>query len=668
MYLFSILSIIISISNVYTITPIGGNLDGLRDWSHSLPYVNLIRQSRKWGSPFRPSDEKAPYDPVTGWPKSDFGVVIVSSSFDLGGTYLLHAIGNADVTMADEIPGDIQNKNYNPSTNTLSAQIILPQGASQMRLSFRHTTGPGLQNISILQPGYNLSSQSDITTLMLTHLSRLSTIRFMEWTKTNNNSDVNWNDSTPLYWPQYTELQQNPWETIPLIVNQLNKTTDVWINIPTIASDDYVLKLAELMLKELKSSNTIYIEYSNEVWNDRFPQSNINRLAANDSVYNHGDPYHFNYDNISNVDHWAYRRIASQTKRISDLFKIIFGEENVGQWKRIRPILGGHCDKPIVIMDSLDYLNAIYGSPSNFLHGIAVAPYFYLGKYNSWSNLTTDQVLDGLNSSVQVYLPEQGWSEQAPLGIHAIFAAWYGLTVHGYEGGPGTAAGCGNCSLEAKTNATRDKRMTDICVTYLDGWYRFGFQTINWFNAGASATTATGSYGLLEDMRQETLMDTTKMFNATSPVAQLPRPSPKLKAIDLVRSRSIQLSFGITIPSYNVNATNFMNHSVPYPDPDLRNLQANSTFFYPLQIRQSPIQLNLTVYVSGESGMLEAGINNANFVQVNTPSTPNMTIFEPAPVIQFNINQTTIPSVVTLRLRNIVNGYSIRSFDIIPTT
>jgi hypothetical protein len=111
-----------------------------------------------------------------------------------------------------------------------------------------------------------------------------------------------------------------------------------------------------------------------------------------------------------------------------------------------------------------------------------------------------------------------------------------------------------------------------------------------------------------------------------------------------------------------------MNHSVPYPDPDLRNLQANSTFFYPLQIRQSPIQLNLTVYVSGESGMLEAGINNANFVQVNTPSTPNMTIFEPAPVIQFNINQTTIPSVVTLRLRNIVNGYSIRSFDIIPTT
>ena len=667
MYVFVIVLIIISISNINAVVPIGGNLDGLRDGGHSLPYVDLIKQSRMWGSPFSPSDQNATYDPITGWPTSDFGVVIVSNSFDIGGTYLLHAKGDAQVHMASELPGYIANKTYDSSTNTLSALIILPQGASQMRLSFRHTTGPGLQNISILQPGYNLSSQSNMTTLILTHLSRFNIIRFMEWTRTNNNSDVHWNDTTSLYWPQYTMPQHNPWETIPLIVNQLNKTTDIWINVPFHASDDYVLNLAKLMLKQLKPDINIYIEFSNEVWNYLFPQATANLIAANDSVYNHGDPLHLNYDNITNSEYWAYRRIASQIKRISDLFKIIFGNDNVGQWKRIRPILGGHCIKPIVIIDSLDYLNAIYGPPSSFLHGIAIAPYFNLGKYKTWSNLTSDQVLDGLNSSLQTYLPEQGWNEQAPVGIHAIYAAWYGLVVHGYEGGTDTAAGCGNCSLEAKTNAIRDHRMTDLCVTYLNGWYRYGFQPINWFVAGTSRTTSTGSWGLLEDMRQETLMNTTIMFNSTSPVAKLPRPSPKLRAIDLIRSSSINLTFGIQIPSYNVNATNFMNHSVPYPDPDLRNLKTNSTFFYPLQIHQSSIQINFTVYVAGHSGILEGSINNANFIRIKTPSTGNMTIFQPAPVMIFNINQTIVPSIITLRLKNIINGYSIRSFDIIST-
>jgi hypothetical protein len=92
------------------------------------------------------------------------------------------------------------------------------------------------------------------------------------------------------------------------------------------------------------------------------------------------------------------------------------------------------------------------------------------------SNLTADQVLDGFNISLQKYLPEQGWSQQGPIGIHAIYAAWYQVPVHSYEGGPDdTANGCGNCSVEAKINATRHPRMTDICVTFLNGWYRFGF-------------------------------------------------------------------------------------------------------------------------------------------------------------------------------------------------
>jgi hypothetical protein len=58
------------------------------------------------------------------------------------------------------------------------------------------------------------------------------------------------------------------------------------------------------------------------------------------------------------------------------------------------------------MIDYLDYLNINYGSPKTFLHGIAVAPYFNLDNYKMWSNLTTDQVLDALNTSAQIFSPE----------------------------------------------------------------------------------------------------------------------------------------------------------------------------------------------------------------------------------------------------------------------
>jgi hypothetical protein len=169
-------------------------------------------------------------------------------------------------------------------------------------------------------------------------------------------------------------------------------------------------------------------------------------------------------------------------------------------------------------------------------------------------------------------------------------------------------------------------------------------------------------------MRQETLIDTTTMFNSTSPVARLPRPSPKLKAIDQVRLSLIEFNFRIPIPSFNVNATHYMRHYVPDPNPDLRFLQSNSTFYYSLQIRQSPIQINITVYVGGNSGLLEGAINNEQFVQVQTPKTANKTTFQAAPTMLFNITQTTIPSIVAFRIRNIQSGYSIRIFDVASLT
>jgi hypothetical protein len=411
MWFIIVISIFISIANVNTLVPIGANMDGLADWSRSRPYVNLVHQARTWGSPSGPWDGNATFDPITGWPTSDFGMVTATDNIDLGGEYLLYAKGNAEVSFTAS-SGYITNKTYDSATNTMTAIVHVPQGQSQTFLSFRNTTGPGLQDIAFLQPGYDISSKSNITNLMLAHLSRFSIVRFMDWTDTNGNSEVNWNDTTPVNWPQYTYPKQNPWQVIAYLANQINKPIDIWINIPVSATDDYILNVARLMLSELNPTNKIYLEYSNEVWNWAFPQSHTNLAFANDSVINHGDPNHLNYDNCSNVYYWGWRRTAYQIKHIADLFKTVFGEENVGQWKRVRPILAGQVSYPFVIKLGLDYLNAVFGPPSNYLHGMAGAPYFNLGEYASWSNLTTDLVLDAFNISIQGMSPEAGWGQK----------------------------------------------------------------------------------------------------------------------------------------------------------------------------------------------------------------------------------------------------------------
>jgi hypothetical protein len=45
-----------------------------------------------------------------------------------------------------------------------------------------------------------------------------------------------------------------------------------WFCIPHAASDEWVTSFASLLLANLRPDLSVYIEYSNEVWNQGFPQ------------------------------------------------------------------------------------------------------------------------------------------------------------------------------------------------------------------------------------------------------------------------------------------------------------------------------------------------------------------------------------------------------------
>ena len=52
------------------------------------------------------------------------------------------------------------------------------------------------------------------------------------------------------------------------LANEAHK--DMWINIPALATTDYVQQLAQLIHTKLDPGLKVYVEYSNETWNWAF--------------------------------------------------------------------------------------------------------------------------------------------------------------------------------------------------------------------------------------------------------------------------------------------------------------------------------------------------------------------------------------------------------------
>ena len=204
-----------------------------------------------------------------------------------------------------------------------------------------------MKNLKVLQPGYSLASYPTFTNEYLGLLRNLrpNVIRFMDWTHTNSNTTANWadrpktTDATIAKVPVAGDLHPAKgiaWEYVVQLANALH--TNVWVNVPAHATDDYVRQLATLLKSRLASDLTVYLEYSNEVWNSGFEQAGYNRNAAGAEVVaakKAGKPSNLNYDNLAvdttkadgggNVFTWADRRYARRLMEIGNIFKGVSG-------------------------------------------------------------------------------------------------------------------------------------------------------------------------------------------------------------------------------------------------------------------------------------------------------------------------------------------------------
>ena len=493
---------------------LGANLNGLSDYAQDRIFNDVFKTNRGLSnSTTEPYNGISPLTDANGWAIEDFGVlVMVSMDSTMGGVYKMRFNGQAQIKPV--VSGfTVQNQVYEASTNTTTVDLVYPaaiNNGEQMMIGFTNTDFgggvKGVKNIEIMKPGVAFSGPT-FSQKFLDHLKRFSTLRFMDWHSTNNNSDSLWaNRTRPSSITQATD-HGIAWEYVLELANVLQK--DVWINIPHRANDEYVTELAQLFKTQLNPAIKIYTEYSNEVWNWQFGQAQWNLAQAKAEGAANGA---VNFDNANDQFTWHYRRIANRGKQISDIFRGVFG--NAQMMTRVRPIYAVQVAYFDVGQRGLEFIKNYYGAPNQYFYGVAGAPYFNTATADQTNTASKQDILNSLNADINAIFT--GLSNS--LEQYKTAATYYNLHFVCYEGGPDTF---GPNNIEAKLQASRDPQMKQLCIYYLNKWYAYGAgELFCWFTAGAGDWNSQyGTWSLTEHFENSQKLQAMDAILTQTPVA-----------------------------------------------------------------------------------------------------------------------------------------------------
>jgi hypothetical protein len=322
----------------------------------------------------------------------------------------------------------------------------------------------------------------------------------MDIVKSNSNNEVNWSDRAVKTDANYAEDGVD-WESLIELCNKVG--ANIWVCLPINATDDYVKQLASLIKTQLDPNLKIFVELANEVWSSGTYVGKQNFAAAEAEVAANSKS-NLKYDGSGDHQKWAERRYARRSMEISNLFKSAWTSNFNGTTpqanpinSRVRVILGGQASVSERIDNMLAYINANYGAPKNFFYGTGLAYYFTLNKFtdqfNPPTNLTTAQVLEGMDLSVKNY--ESGWFE----GPTAQAAQW-GLKFEAYELGVDTH---GELNIEAKANASLSTQISGLMQRFVKTFEAQGGDNAMWFVLGANTYgQAFGTWAITNDLTE----------------------------------------------------------------------------------------------------------------------------------------------------------------------
>lgn len=461
--------------------PVGTNLESLNDWHQQTPFVDAFKTSREWishqANPFAWGAGPPVVTDELGWPQSIQANQVIESIIFAGGSP-----NYPDGVYAIRYDGIGTIK---PSMGGNGSLTILKQSHGYIEVDLR-VSADGLftlkitdiikpiKNIRVYLPGFD-NSKEIFHPDFVKSLDRYDTIRFMDWGRMNANPVTSWFEVTNFF--NYTQATDRGIH--PLFMIHLCNVTDkdMWICVPHMADDEYVRYLGLLCDVALKPSLKVYLEYSNEVWNSQFKQTQYAQQKGIALGLN-SQPWHAG---------WLY-----YSQRSVEVFKL-FSNSYSSDRELVR-VLAGQSVNPWVNTQIMDWKDA-YKHADAF----AIAPYFgaTLGNLTispNTASLSVAQILAECETSILET------HTQSTLRNSKIAKA-RDLKLLAYEGGQhlsGVGAAENNQTLtDLFVAANRDPAMRKLYYDYLTGWEANGGGLFMNFTL-TSDYGRYGSWGILE--------------------------------------------------------------------------------------------------------------------------------------------------------------------------
>ena len=241
------------------------------------------------------------------------------------------------------------------------------------------TDGVWKEGVDFAAEWASYATANPFNPVFLEEISHYKVLRFMDMISTNNNWIENWSDRRQPDDPDQSvspnfnkeEVVITEGVAIEWMIKLCNLNgSDLWMNVPHAADDNYVTQLATLIKQYLDPSLNVYIEYSNEVWGG---------FAAEGYAIEQGRALGFatgdfnRYAWFEEDEYARFRYYVHRSVQIYDIFNGVFADES----ERVEKVLSGWSRQPDVTRVHLDALADDVINPQGLAPDhYAIAPYF----------------------------------------------------------------------------------------------------------------------------------------------------------------------------------------------------------------------------------------------------------------------------------------------------
>jgi hypothetical protein len=513
----------------------GINLAGVAYYSTEFPFINNFLTASQWithsETTWETNEEQYANLDANGWPitltsvhqssrqqYNSLGVLLLVTGFNTsngyypGGRYIVLYDGRgtlayaSDATLVSRSLGrDVIN--VVPSKNGIDLRITVTDP--------KHT-GDYIRNIRLVSAENEAAIKAGqiFNPKFLELIEHFRVLRFMDWLQTNGSTIRLWSDR-PLPSQAFFGQKGVPIEIALQAANAIS--ADAWLNVPAMADDHYITQMATLVHRMLGSSQKVYVEYSNEVWNASFSQYNYalsqgkalwpTPTLADELAHLLGLSWHRGAGGTGSYD-WNRNFYGMRTAQMCDLWESAWGADK----GRVVCVLGAQAAWSFSATESLQCPYWTQGAPCS-RHGInavAIAPYLGGDVPSAWTS-HPDGGLADLFSSI--------YSQNDPSipkgGFLAQVADWqreyakdvvgpYKLPLIAYEGGQGFANGATPALNKLYVAANVDPRMADAYTKYFQQWKRLGGELFVYYN-DIGVGRDYGSWGALQSLMETTI-------------------------------------------------------------------------------------------------------------------------------------------------------------------